>query len=79
MPTDEKDTKAFCDYMQKSASCQPKCACDDATYKAMFEESTKLIKAAYSCANNFTCGAAGLRASVLTGILAAFVAIFAAK
>ena len=77
MPTDEKDTKAFCDYMQKSASCTPKCACDDATYKAGFEESAKLLKDTLSC--TVTCGAAGLRASVLTGILAAFVAIFAAK
>ena len=44
-PTDVTDTKAFCDSAQKLASCEPKCACNDATYKAEFEESAKLVKA----------------------------------
>lgn len=76
-PTDMTDLKAMCDYAQKSASCYPKCYCDDATTKAAFDESAKMLKEMADC--TVTCGAAGLRATVLTGILAAFVAIFAAK
>ena len=76
-PAATADTQAQCDYMKGTMACYPKCYCDDATTKAAFDEGAKQVKDAMDC--TITCGAAGLRASVLTGILAAFVAIFAAK
>ena len=75
------DKKANCDYAKATAACTPKCACDDATYKAAFDANAQVVKTTFDC-DVTQCGAsaaAGLRASVLTGILAAFVAIFAAK
>jgi hypothetical protein len=78
---DMMDNKALCAHVQKLFSCNPKCVCDNAAAKANAENGVKatfgtLTDCTLTCAAG---GAAGLRASVLTGILAAFVAIFAAK
>jgi hypothetical protein len=69
----------ICSMTQKGFSCYPKCVCDDATFKEEFEMMAAFISAMADC-TDLKCGAAGLRASVLTSILAALsVAIFAAK
>ena len=71
-------TEEICSMSKKSFSCYPKCMCDDPTLKEDFDMMVSIL-AAMDC-KDVKCGAAGLRASVLTSILAALsVAIFAAK
>jgi len=81
-----------CEDIQKSVlNCFPKCACNDAAYKPKMDQ---MIAAygSYGC-SNLGCGApaapapavaatgaaTSIHATVFTGIVAAFVAIFAAQ
>jgi len=68
-----------CTWAQKGMSCFAKCQCDDPEAIQEMADAQALMKILFEC-SDFKCGAAAcLRASVFTGILAALVAIFAAK
>jgi hypothetical protein len=76
-----------CEAIQKSVlNCYPKCACNDAAYKPKVDQMITTY-GSYGC-SNLGCGgpavaatgaATSIHATVFTGIVAAFVAIFAAQ
>jgi hypothetical protein len=82
VPTATADTQAQCDYMKGTMACYPKCYCDDATFSQDLKDMADLSKAAFDILGvdcTLNCGtAAGLRATVFTGIVAALIAVFAA-
>jgi hypothetical protein len=84
-----------CEAIQKSLNCYPKCACNDAAYKPKVDQMIvtygsygcsnlgcggPAVAATAGAATTAATGAAtSIHATVFTGIVAAFVAIFAAQ
>ena len=83
-----------CEGIQKMLNCYPKCACNDAAYKPKVDQMITTY-GSYGCSNlgcggpavaatgaattAATGAATSIHATVFTGIVAAFVAIFAAQ